>query len=264
MGEAYGRRLSFSPPRRWINDFLHFAQQVPTVPVQKRMTVAALKAAREECDSRPSWVSLFAKAYALVAAKRPELRRVYLGFPWAHQYEHPTSVVSIAIERRVADEDCVFFTQIRGPEELTPEQLDRVLAHCKEVPIEQFGIFRRAMRISRLPGPLRRLSWWMALNLSGYYRARNVGTFGVSVYSSLGAESLHPLSLMTTTLNYGVIADDGTVDVRIIYDHRILNGATVARTLNELEETLNHQLPPLLVSPPRPSLSSSRPVPAKG
>src|SRR5207253_6700524 len=115
--------------------------------VQKRMNIAALKAAREDSDPRPSWVSIFAKAYAMVAANRPELRRVYLGFPWAHLYEHPPSVVSIAIERRIADEDCVFFTQVRGPEEHTPEQLDRVLQHCKEVPIEQFGIFRRAMRI---------------------------------------------------------------------------------------------------------------------
>ena len=115
MGEAYGRRVPISLPRRWINDFLHFAQKVPTVPVQRRMNLAALKAAREECDPRPSWVALFAKAYALVAAKRPELRRVYVSFPWAYFYEHPTSVVSIAIERRIADEDCVFFTQIRGP-----------------------------------------------------------------------------------------------------------------------------------------------------
>ena len=262
MGEAYGRRLSLSLPRRWINDFLYFAQKVPTVPVQKRMNILALKAAREEADPRPSWVSIFAKAYALIAARRPELRRVYVSFPWAHFYEHPTSVVSIAIERRIDDEDCVFFTQIRGPEEHTPEQIDRVLQHCKEVPIEQFGIFRRAMRISRLPGPLRRLSWWMALNLSGYYRARNVGTFGVSVYSSLGAESLHPLSLMTTTINYGVIADDGTVDVRIVYDHRVLNGATIARVLGELEEVLNHEMPGIVVGPP--SLSTERALPAKG
>jgi hypothetical protein len=77
-----------------------------------------------------------------------------------------------------------------------------------------------------------------------------VGTFGVSVYSGLGAESLHPLSLMTTTLNYGVIAEDGTVDVRIIYDHRVLDGATVARVLGELEEVLNNQIPALLVPPP--------------
>jgi hypothetical protein len=93
--------------------------------------------------------------------------------------------------------------------------------------------------------------WWLALNWCGYYRARNVGTFGVSVYSGLGAESLHPLSLMTTTLNYGIIADDGTVDVRIIYDHRVLDGASIARALAELETVLNQQIPRTLASGPR-------------
>ena len=33
----------------------------------------------------------------------------------------------------------------------------------------------------------------------------------MSVYSGLGAESLHPLSPLTTTLNYGVIRPDGAI-----------------------------------------------------
>jgi len=77
---------------------------------------------------------------------------------------------------------------------------------------------------------------------SGYRRVRNWGTFGVSVYSGLGAESLHPLSPLTTTLNYGVIAEDGTVDVRIIYDHRVLDGGTVARALEHLERILQCEI----------------------
>jgi pyruvate/2-oxoglutarate dehydrogenase complex dihydrolipoamide acyltransferase (E2) component len=39
-------------------------------------------------------------------------------------------------------------------------------------------------------------------------------------------------------LNYGIIEPDGAVSVRIIYDHRVMNGATVARALNRLEEIL--------------------------
>ena len=78
---------------------------------------------------------------------------------------------------------------------------------------------------------------WLGLNMP---RARPVqfGTFALSVYSSLGAESLHPLSPLTTTLNYGVIKSDGTVSVRLIYDHRVFDGATAARALARLEEVL--------------------------
>jgi len=242
MGERSGRRLALSPPRRFICDLLHFATKVPTVPVQRRMNIAALVAAREHAFPRPSWCSLFTKAYAMVAAARPELRRAYLSFPWPHLYEHPSSIASIAVERRVGDEDAVLFVQIRGPEHHRAEQLDDYLKECKERPVAEVGTFRRTLRVSRWPAPVRRFLWWIGLNVSGYRRARNWGTFGVSVYSGLGAESLHPLSPLTTTLNYGVIADDGTVDVRLIYDHRVLDGAPVARALAELEETLNGPL----------------------
>jgi hypothetical protein len=58
----------------------------------------------------------------------------------------------------------------------------------------------------------------------------------------LGASSLHPLSPLTTALNYGVIGADGGVDVRLIYDHRVMDGATVARALQDLERVLNCEI----------------------
>ncbi len=239
MGERVGRSLSLSLPRRFICDLLHFAQKVPTVPVQRRMNIAKLVAARNLAFPRPSWCALFTKAYAMVAARRPELRRAYLTIPWPRLYEHPCSIASIAIERRWRDEDAVFFVQIRNPEEHTAEQLDEYVQECKVRPIERVGTFRRTLRVARLPRFMRRFLWWLGLNLTGYKRARNWGTFGVSVYSSLGAESLHPLSPLTTALNYGIIAEDGSVDVRITYDHRVLDGSSIARALAELEDTLN-------------------------
>ena len=50
--------------------------------------------------------------------------------------------------------------------------------------------------------------------------------------------ALHPLSPLTTTLTYGVIGPDGSCDVRLVYDHRVLDGAVVARALARLEEEL--------------------------
>jgi hypothetical protein len=239
MGEKVGRSIPLSSPRRFVGDLLHFAQKVPTVPVQRRMNIAPLMAARRHAFPRPSWCALFTKAYGLVAADRPELRRAYLTFPWPHLYEHPVSIASIAIERRWQNEDAVFFVQIREPENHSAEQLDDYVQECKVRPIDKIGTFRRTLRVARFPRPVRRFLWWLGLNLSGYKRARNWGTFGVSVYSSLGAESLHPLSPLTTALNYGVIAADGTVDVRITYDHRVMDGSSVARALAELEKILN-------------------------
>jgi hypothetical protein len=242
MSQPKGRNLSLSLPRRFICDLLHAARRVPTVPVQRRLNLAAVVAARQAAAPRPSWAAIFAKAYAFVCAARPELRRSYLSFPTPHLYEHPIAVASVAVERRFGDEDAVFFGHVNRPEEVSLVEVDRRLRAFKELPLEQVGGFRHALRVSALPRPLRRLAWWVGLNVSGRKRAHFLGTFGLSVYAGLGAASLHPLSPLTTALNYGVIDANGDVDVRIIYDHRVMDGATVARALQDLERVLQCEL----------------------
>lgn len=240
MAQLTGKRIPLSLPRRIICDLMHVARQVPTVPVQRRMRLTEVAAARQGANPRPSWAALFCKAYGQVAQSRPELRRFYLKFPWPHLYEHPVSVATVAIERPYRDgEDGIFFVHFAQPEAKSLTEIDARLREGKSAPLESIGSFRRALLIGSLPRPLRRLIWWVGVNLWPRKRAAMMGTFGVSVYGSLGAASLHPLSPATTTLNWGVIEPDGSVDVRIIYDHRVLDGTTVARALAELEATLN-------------------------
>jgi hypothetical protein len=242
MPQPVGRNLPLSLPRRFIGDLVHFARWVPTVPVERHMNLAPVVAARQAASPRPSWCALFTKAYGFVAAAYPELRRAYLSFPRPHLYEHPINVASVAVERRVGEEDAVFFAHVNSPEKLGLGELDAQLRRFKEQPVESIAAFRRALKISRLPRPLRRLVWRVGLHTWGRKRAHYMGTFGVSVYAGLGAASLHPLSPLTTTLNYGVIADDGSVDVRLIYDHRVMDGATVARGLADLERVLKCEI----------------------
>jgi hypothetical protein len=242
MPKPAGFNLPLSRPRRLICDYLHFARQIPSVPVERRMRLPEVVAARASAGSRPSWCSIFTKAYGFVTAAYPQLRRAYMGFPWPHLYEHPINVASVAIERRFGNEDAVFFAHIRQPETLGLVELDLRLRQLKDLPLESVGAFRNQLRMARLPRPLRRFAWWFGLNVWGRKRANYLGTYGVTVYSSLGAASLHPLSVLTSTLNYGVIEPDGSVDVRIIYDHRVLDGATVARALADLEGALQHEI----------------------
>jgi hypothetical protein len=240
--KAKGRWLPLSLSRRLICDLMHSARKVPTVPVERRMNLATVVAARRQAAPRPSWCALFTKAFAFVAAARRELRRAYLAFPWPHLYEHPTSVASIAIERQLHGEDVVLFAPLRDPVSHGLQELDARLRWYKDAAIEKITPFRRALAISSLPLPLRRFVWWFGLNVWGRKRANYMGTFGVSVYSALGAASLHPLSPLTTVLNYGVIDANGQVDVRLVYDHRVLDGATVARALEDLEKVLTCEI----------------------
>lgn len=89
--------------------------------------------------------------------------------------------------------------------------------------------------------PIRRLVWWLGLN-DGAAKAHFFGTFGISVVASHGAASLMLLSPLTTTINYGVLRPDGTLDVRLMYDHRVMDGAFVARCLVKLEGILRDEV----------------------
>jgi len=112
-----------------------------------------------------------------------------------------------------------------------------VIREGQRAPVEEVKEFRRALRLSRLPRAVRRPLWWLALNW-GRVRPNYFGTFGVTSYAALGAESLHPISPLAYTLTYGAVAEDGIVDVRVVYDHRVTDGATVARALVALEAAL--------------------------
>jgi hypothetical protein len=242
MPQPGGFSVPLSPPRRLICDYLHFAKQIPSVPVQRRMRLAEVVAARDTAQPRPSWCALFTKAYSLVAANNSALRRAYMCFPRPRLYEHPISVASVAVERRFGDEDAVLFAHLKQPETLGLPELDLKLRQAKDQPLETIGAFRNQLRMARLPQPLRRLAWWFGLNCWGRKRAHYFGTYGVSVYSGLGAASLHPLSVLTTLLTYGVVGPTGEVDVRVIYDHRVMDGSTIARALADLESVLTNEI----------------------
>jgi hypothetical protein len=144
----------------------------------------------------------------------------------------------VTIERDHEGEKAVFVVRVKDPATRPLSEIAELIRLGVTEPVREVKDFRRTLRVCGLPRPLRRLLWWLGLNI-GRQRANYFGTFGVSVYSALGAESLHPLTPLTTVVNYGVFAPDGSLDVRVIYDHRVMDGATVARGLARLEEVLN-------------------------
>jgi hypothetical protein len=237
-----GRTLPLSLPRRVIDDLMHASRHVPLVPMERCMDVAAVAAARRAATPRPSWCALFTKAFGFVAAARPQLRRAYLAFPWSRLYEHPVNVASVAVEACYGGEEAVFFAQVQSPERQSLTDLDAYLRRCKEQPVERMGLSRRALRISRLPRPVRHLLWWLALQTSGPLRVRHCGTFGVSVTAGQGASTLALRSPLTATLHYGVLGAGGALEVRLTFDHRVLDGANVARALGDLERVLHSEI----------------------
>ena len=221
---------------------MHLSRGTPHFVVDRRLNIAALFAARSAWPSPPSWPAIFAKGYALVAAKRPDLRRSFQSFPWAYFYESDISIASVAVSREYAGEPAVFFGLLHTPDRQSLAQLTEHLHEFKTKPVEEVRPFARLIKYTRYPKPIRRFIWWVGMNLTGKHRAKSIGTFGLTTLSSRGTGLLHVQSPCATTLTYGPIADDGTVEVRLSADHRVLDGLSAALALDELGRVLNGEI----------------------
>jgi hypothetical protein len=238
MGLPRGNTIRLSPARRFVSDLMWASQRVPLVSVERTMPLADVIAARQRAP-RLSWFAIFMKGYAVVSARRPDLRRAYLTWPYERIHQHACTVASVAIARRVGEEDGVLNFQTRSPEQMTLAEIDARLRAARTDPLDQCGDFRRALRLVKLPRALRRLAWWAGLEVSGHWRAKYAGTFGLTSTAALGSAVNTLLSPLTTTITYGVFAPDGRVTVRIFFDHRVLDGLGAAAALEELEGALN-------------------------
>ncbi len=235
-----GRTIRLSAPRRLMAEVMHFARKVPGISVEKRIDVTALQAALAKCHERPRWTSIVAKAFAIAATEMPELRQAYLTLPVPHLYEYPSSSVSIAIERIIDGEPAILTFLIKDPAALPLGEISRQIDHAKTAPLSDIKQFRKLLRIARLPRLLRRGLFSLGFNW-GRQRANYFGTFSLSSFGSFGASGLTLLSPVTPLIHYGPI-DNGWIDLRGVFDHRVMDGACMARTLVRIDEILNGAL----------------------
>ena len=239
MKKVAGRFVSLSLPRRMVCDTLYASRQVPQVMGERRMRLGPLLADRKATAApRPSLLAMFIKAFAIVAARRPELRRVFVARPWHRLYEYDRNLVSITIERDYQGESALFLVRLESPEQMPLLEIDARLRKLKEQPIEKTSHFRNALRIASLPLLLRRLFWSLVMNWMPRLRGRSLGTMGFSVTASMGAVALTLITPWTTSVYYDFPDADGSLNVRVALDHRGLDGKAMARALAEVEQEM--------------------------
>jgi hypothetical protein len=221
---------------------LYYARRVPSVPLARVMTLGATAARRATAQPRPSWTALFIRAFALAAQRHPSLRQAFIPWPVPHLYEHAHSICALVTEREWHGQPALLGGLIRGPESQSLCEIDACVKRYATAPVESIGYFRQALRVGGYPLPVRRFLWWVSLNWSGYKRAKRLGTFMVSSIGKLGIEQMHPLSPLTALLTFGPVSPQGEVVVKVVYDHRVLDGATAGRFMLDLESTLQGQI----------------------
>jgi len=228
-------------PRRLVADLMHASMRVPFVSLARPLNVRPLLEARAQAAQRPGWAATFVKAFALVAKEEPILRTLYVKWPAPAFYELPRSVAMVAIARVEDGQDCVLPQKVAAPDEMPLTEVEALIRHAKEAPIHDVPAFRKILRTTRLPLPLRRLFWAIGLNF-GRQRANYFGSFGVTSVAAYGAGQLHALSPGPFILSYGVEKPDHTIDVVLRWDHRITDAALMAKMLNRLEQVLNSEI----------------------
>jgi hypothetical protein len=242
MPQPKCRKRPLSLGRRILCDYLHFSGRGQTAAAERLMRLPDVVAARREAAPRPSWGAIMTKAFALAARNHPQMRSAYFSFPWGHIGEYESQIASVIVDRRIGDEDVIFLAPLIAPENQSLQALDAHLRRYKDEPVESIRTFRDAVRVGRLPTPLRRFLWWLCLNVLPRRRARHFGTFGVTTMSPFGARTLEVPSLWAAFLHYGAVGPDGDVPVGLAFDHRVMDGAVVGYTLLEMEQALHHAI----------------------
>jgi len=237
MPRARGRSIPLSLPRRMVGDFLHAGRRAVLATVEREMSLASVREARDDSPSRPPWPVLFAKAIGIAAKKCPELRRSLLRWPWPHLYEHGEAVGSVVVAKEMNGEEYLFCLPLRDPGRASLEQLTETVRRAKDRPPSQTRAFRRSLRYSRLPSPIRR-GLWGSLDWSGNLRAEFLGTFGISATAGQGAAGLGLVTPWVCAFCYAPFREDGTLPVRLTLDHQVLDGSAACRILAATEAAL--------------------------
>lgn len=242
MNHERGRYIGFSLPRKWIADLMRFTESVPVVAGERVLRIRPAMDARKASGLAVGWQAMLVKALGLVSHRIPEFRRAYLPIPWPRLYEAPYSVASIILDREFEGEHATFMAPVLHPERLSLLELERKLDFLKNAPIHDVGPYRRLIRTTKLPRPIRRLLWWLGLSMFGLTRARNFGTFAVNSVAGGRTKMLTMRTPITTCLYYGSVSRDGQMAVQVAFDHRVFDGFTTTRVLSELERTLNGEI----------------------
>jgi hypothetical protein len=147
----------------------------------------------------------------------------------------------VAIGRVENGEECVLPERVMAPDEQPLTAIQAQIRRAKEAPISEIPFFRRIVKGTRLPLPLRRFAWWIARNI-GRMHANNFGSFTITSASAYGPGELHAISPGPFILSYDVVTPDQTIDVVIRWDHRITDAALMAKILIRLERVLNGEI----------------------
>ena len=222
--------------RGCVNDIAMLATAIPLFPVDRVMRLAGVSEARASARVRIGWAAVFLKGFAVVARDMPELRSWLAGAFATRMATSSESVAVLAVNRVENGADRLFFGRLPRPDATPLPLLQRTIDRFATEPTAE--VFQRQLQLESVPGWLRRTILRWNMRSASPKRVTRIGTFSMSTLAGYGATNRFHPTLCTTSLAYAPLEADGRCLVTAIADHRVLDGATVAKSLARLEEVL--------------------------
>ena len=238
---AKDRNLRVSVARRLMIDLMWASAGMARVNVTRLVKLSDVMSARRVLADPPSLTAIFVKAFALVAVEMPELRRVYMKWPWPHLHEYADNTVCIPHEAQIMGDIGLLPLRLRQPDLLSLRLLSERIRRAADEPIEASRFNRSLLAFARWPVFVRRPISALCLNVPRL-RRYIIGTYSISSVSQWQGELGQAIAPVACLLSYGPTDSSGYVRVRLNFDHRIFDGAFAARALTRLDQVLNSSL----------------------
>lgn len=233
-----GKIIPLTAGRRLVDDVIRIARSQPMAAFYRDLDLGALESLRKQIKPRLSWNVILMKAYALVSRETPELRQFYRKFPWPHLYEVETTIAQLTVAREVAGETRLYFARFRDPDRYSLTQLQERLDYFLTAEPTAIKQFRHQDRFASLPGPVRRLLWWLIMEGWPSQRATYMGTFGMSLSGFNQTYGNCHLGPNTTILGVDPTPRQGIARTLLTFDHRVLDGKPVIDIISQLYSRL--------------------------
>lgn len=242
----------FPRARRGTWTFLHAgARETCHVHLMADVDATAIHRARTDSGGKLSYVSLVVKAASDVVAGYPEARSVLQGGSWRPRLAELDDVdVKVLFDKTVDGRRCVMSGTVAAAQRLSVLEVQDAVNTYKDAEVDDQGPYRQALRLQRLPLPLARVVFKLAMR-DAVRRSALQGTFSVTSVGHEPVRAIFPMIYGTLGFGMGRIAPapvvrDGQVGVApqftlsLAFDHRVVDGAlageVLARVKRRLEE----------------------------
>lgn len=235
-----GQRRWVPSQRRTPIDISIVAKRVPSFPIVARVDLSEVESWRQsqkKLGKRIGWNAILAHAYGFVSQEIPELRDVYVTRPIPYIYRHPEPIGSLTIHRKDSSgNERLIWARVSSPHCMDLVELQERIDRFSTSKIEE--VFQDGLRLERRIGPIRRMNWHLLMLWCGRKRAKHLGTFSLSNLGHLGALNLHHPTVTATSIAMGPICEDGSCQLALICDHRVLDGVLASQSLIRLTQTI--------------------------